>query len=139
MNANRRQSFFGGKGKTVTIHLNSKEDLVLQCTTKDKIEDIFGMVSKEKGIKVTTDSHKLMQKNGIEANITYNVTEDLELTLQPPYDPKEIINNHIFGKPLQEASKRGIKGLPVVLSCCFKYLQTEIGKKNIKKRQRTKQ
>jgi hypothetical protein len=133
-NSNLKKSgsiLFSSKTRNVTVHLNSKEDVTFICSAKETFEDIFEKIKKEKGFNVSVDTHKLIQKNGIDINITFNITEDIELNLNPPYDPKQIIDNQIFGKSLGEASKRGVKGLPIVLSSCFKYLQTEHGYKTI--------
>lgn len=115
------------KKSRVTVHLNETEKLELACTITNKISDVYSLVETAKGVLIDRKKFTLNFKDGLVANIDGRVNRDVELWFKPHFNLAEALEKKIFGKSIDEASKRAKKGLPTVLSICFKYLQTEKG------------
>lgn len=121
------------KKKKVIVHLNEYITLENNFSMNEKIEDVYTYLEKSKDISIDKRKYLLYFKDGLLANLEGKVNKDLELWMKPSIDVEEAIKKKIFGKSIEIASKRAKKGLPTVLSVCFKFLQTEKGNFSISK------
>lgn len=116
------------KKKKIIVHLNDTITLDNYFSLNEKIEDIYTYLEKTKDISIDKRKYLLYFKDGLLANLEGKINKDLELWMKPGLDVEEAIKKKVFGKTIDVASKRAKKGLPTVLSVCFKFLQTERGK-----------
>jgi len=119
------------KTKKVIVHLNDTVSVESHCSMNDKIEDIYTYLEKSKDISIDKIKYQLTFKDGLLTNLSGKITKDLELWMKPKIDVDEAIKKKIFGKSIEVASKRAKKGLPTVLSVCFKFLQSENALKSV--------
>lgn len=115
--------------KNVVVYLNDnfKTDVLLM--PNQTIIEVLSLVSEKHMISLDPRKYQLRLKSGIIANPTgtAKTLQATELWLMPPWDAEAEQKLKQFGIPLEEASNRGIRGLPLVLERCFKFLQTEKG------------
>jgi len=113
----------------VSIHIN--DNLAVEILSPPTVAEVYDHLDRYRGILLNPEKFKLVFKDGLIANNEGVFNKDIELWVKPPFIPEEAAKKKIFGKSIDEASLRSNKGLPVVLSTCFRALQSESSLKTV--------